>query len=351
MNIAHWLTRLRPTRHAQDGAGEPDRVRVADAVERIVALSPHLRMARRHEARLQPAVVTALRYVAGIVAAIPSAREASAAAWSSDPYIHAFFTGPDDVAPALSRSGDLRAWFRQNPAEQEAHAVLGMAMTQKRVLGTALEGDTMRRDVVQETISFGDHQVRMCGRSEAELRDEIVRRLVVQLGLQGMARYAAQQTERGLLERERALLHTRLRLLEREGAGIGALVGDGAAADAAATDAGELARLQADMADNEEAIRRLGLRSDALDRELAEVCTVLADPAAHLFVHTRCCMLSRMNVVQAPGHPDGGDELVFQVAQIPTVPPQARAFALVRFARADLRTPDGLLDDAARLLG
>jgi hypothetical protein len=346
MNIAHWLTRLRPARHAHDGSGEPDRARVADAVGRIVALSPHLRMARRYEARLQPAVVTALRYVAGIVAAIPPAREASAAAWSSDPYIHAFFTGPDDVAPALSRSGDLRAWFRQNPAEQEAHAVLGMAMTQKRVLGTALEGDTMRRDVVQETISFGDHQVRMCGRTEAELRDEIVRRLVVQLGLQGMARYAAQQTERGLLERERALLHTRLRLLEREGAGIGALVGDGAAADA-----GELARLQADMADNEEAIRRLGLRSDALDRELAEVCAVLADPAAHLFVHTRCCMLNRMNVVQAPGHPDGGDELVFQVAQIPTVPPQARAFALVRFARADLRTPDGLLDDAARLLG
>jgi len=346
MNIAHWLTRLMPARNSHDRDGEPDRVRVTDAVERIIALSPHLRMARRHEARLQPAVVTALRYVAGIVAAIPSAREASAAAWSSDPYIHAFFAGPDDVAPALSRSGDLRAWFRQNPAEQEAHAVLGMAMTQKRVLGTALEGDTMRRDVVQETISFGDHQVRMCGRSEAELRDEIVRRLVVQLGLQGIARYAAQQTERGLLERERALLHTRLRLLERQGAGIGALVGDGAAADA-----GEFARLQADMADNEEAIRRLGLRSDALDRELAEVCAVLADPAAHLFVHTRCCMLSRMNVVREPGHPDGGDELVFQVAQIPTVPPQARAFALVRFARADLRAPDGLLDDAARLLG
>ena len=346
MNIAHWLTRLRPARHASGGAGEPDRVRVADAVECIVALSPHLRMARRYEARLQPAVVTALRYVGGIAGAIPPAREASAAAWSLDPYIHAFFTGPDDVAPALSRSADLRAWFAQNPAEQKAYAVLGMAMTRKRVLGTALEGETLRRDVVQETISFGDHQVRMCGSSEPELRDEIVRRLVAQLGLQGMARYAAQQTERGLLERERALLHTRLRLLEREGAGVGGLIGDGAA-----TDAGELARLQADMADNEEAIRRLGLRSDALDRELAEVCAVLADPAAHLFVHTRCCMLNRMNVVQEPGRPDGGDELVFQVAQIPTVPPQARAFALVRFARADLRTPDGLLDDAARLLG
>jgi hypothetical protein len=43
--------------------------------------------------------------------------------------------------------------------------------------------------------------------------------------------------------------------------------------------------------------------------------------------------------------------VVFQVAQVPTVPPQLRAFTLVRFARADLRSPSGLLDEAARLLG
>jgi hypothetical protein len=43
--------------------------------------------------------------------------------------------------------------------------------------------------------------------------------------------------------------------------------------------------------------------------------------------------------------------VVFQVAQVPTVPPQTRAFTLVRFARADLQSPTGLLDEAARLLG
>jgi hypothetical protein len=239
-------------------------------------------MARRYEARLEPAVVTALRYVAGIVAAIPPAREASAAAWSLDPYIHAFFAGADTVAPALSRSRDLRAYFEQNPGLQEAHAVLGMAMQEKRVLGAALEGETLRRDVIQETVSFSDHQVRICGRTEPELRAEIVRRLVVQLGLQGMARYAAQQTQRGLLESERALLRTRLQLLERKGVGVGALVGDQEAAGA-----DELARLQEAIGENEGAIERLGLRSEALDRELAEVCAVLADPAAHVFVQTR----------------------------------------------------------------
>jgi hypothetical protein len=345
--LAQWLARLRPAKDAAGAAGEPDRAQVAEAVERIVALSPHLRMARRYEARLEPAVVTALRYVAGIVAAIPPAREASAAAWSSDPCIHAFFTGADTVAPVLSRSRDLREFFEQNPGQQEAYAVLGMAMHEKHVLGAALEGETMRRDVVQETVSFSDHQVRMCGRTEPELREEIVRRLVAQLGLQGMARYAAEQSQRGLLENERALLRTRLQLLERKGLGVGALVGG----DQESPGVDELARLQEAIAENEGAIERLGLRSEALDRELAAVCAVLADPAAHLFVQTRRCVLNKMNVVVPPGSRDAGDEVVFQVAQVPTVPPQERAFTLVRFARADLRSPSGLLDEAARLLG
>ncbi|ALK96543.1 hypothetical protein AB595_13740 [Massilia sp. WF1] len=349
MKLAQLLNRWRPGRDTNGGdpAGEPDRVRVAEAVERIIALSPHLRMARRYEARLAPAVTTTLRYVGGIVAAIPPAREASAAAWSLDPYIHAFFGSADEVAPVLSRSRDLRTFFEQNPGQREAWAVLGMAMLEKRVLGTTLEGETMRREEIQETIGFSDHQVRMCGRTEPELREEIVRRLVVQLGLQGIARYAAQQTRRGLLESERALLHTRLQLLERKGIGMGAIIGG----DAQAAGTEELARLQEAINENESAIERLGLRSEALDRELAEVCAVLADPAAHLFVHTRRCVLNRMNVVQPPDSRAAGDEVVFEVARVPTVPPEARAFTLVRFARADLCSATALLDDAARLLG
>jgi hypothetical protein len=342
MKLAHLLGRWRGADGAGDGA---DRARVGDAVERIVALGPHLRNARRCEARLEAAVKTALRHVSAVVDAIPPSREASAAAWSTDPYIHAFFTNPEAVAPVLSRSRDLRAFFEQNPGLQEAYAVLGMAMRDKHILGVALEGETLRRDVIQETVSFSDHQVRMCGRTEPALRDEVVRRLLMQLGLQGMARYAAQQTRRGLLERERALLRTRLRLLERKGVGVRALVGG------EQVGADELVRLQEDIAANEDALEQLGLRSEALDRELDQVCAVLAESSAHLSVQTRRCVLNKMNVILAPGSEEAGDEVVFQVAQVPTVPPQARAFTLVRFARADLRAEVHLLDEAARLLG
>jgi hypothetical protein len=332
--------------HREDAQAEQQRLRVAEACERIVALSPHLHMARRYQARLEPAVAAAIAYLDRLVSGVPPAREVSAAAWPTDPCIHAFFAGPGDIAPALSRSADLRAFFDQNPAQDEVYAVLGMAMAEKRILGVALEGGTMRRDVVQQTLSFSDHQVRMCGRTEAELREEVVRRLVDQLGLEGLARHAADQHRRGALAQEQALLATRVQLLERQGVGVRAILGDAAPAGS-----DELERLRQQIADNQRSLAELGISSEVLDRELGSLCAVLAAPGEHLYVESRRFRLNKMNVVLEPGSAEPGDDIAFQVARIPATPPLVRAFTLVRFARADLLPATSLLDEAARLLG
>jgi hypothetical protein len=65
----------------------------------------------------------------------------------------------------------------------------------------------------------------------AELRHEIVRRVLDQLTLEGIAKIEADASRRDLLKRERALLKARLRLLERQGAGMGAVLGSGATVD------------------------------------------------------------------------------------------------------------------------
>jgi hypothetical protein len=330
------------------GHGEHERMRVLEATERIVALSPHLRMARRYQGRLEPSVAAAIKYLDDITAMATLPREASAPAWAVDPYIHAFFAAPGDIAPALSRSNDLRAFFNQHPDAGEAYGVLGMAMTEKNILGVALEGETMRRDVVQQTLSFSDHQVRICGRTENELREEVVRRLVEQLGLEGLARASADRGRRGALEQERALLKTRLQLLERQGMGVRAVLG-GEGGVAPGSD--ELERLRQQVADNEAALAGLGIRSDALDRELDQLCAVLSEPSAHLYVESRRFRLNKMNVVLAENSTEAGDDITFQVARIPASPPVMRAFTLVRFARAELLPATSLLDEAARLLG
>jgi hypothetical protein len=336
------LSKLFGTGHPGD---DKNRAQIDETVERVMRLHPHLRLARRYQASLAPAVATSLAYLAELVDSLPPAREASARAWGLDPYIHAFFAAPDEVAPVISRSADLRAHFERHGELAEAHAVLGMEMTERHTLGVALEGDTMRRDVPQTTLSFSDHQVRMCGSSDADLRAAIVQRLLDQLGLEGLARVAADETRRDVLERERALIKTRLQLLERQGAGIGAMVGGGAEP---ASD--ELARLQEEIDENARSLASLGLREDALARAVERVREVFAEPARHIVLSTRALRLDRMNVVLDPRSPQHGDDFVFQIARIPTTPPRTRAFSLIRFARADLLPARSMLDEAARLL-
>jgi hypothetical protein len=326
-------------------AAVQDRERVSETVERVMKLHPQLRLARQYQKRLAPAVATSLGYMRELVDSVPAPRQASSAAWTGDPYIHAYFVAPADVPAVISRSADLRAYFDRNGDVPEAYAVLGMELTERHILGVAQEGDTLRRDVPQTTLSFSDHQVRMCGRTDAELRDEIVQRLLDQLALEGLARTAADKSRRDELERERALLKTRLQLLERQGTGIRALLGSDATADA-----NEVARLETEVEENERNLTDLGLRAEALDRALEHVRAVFAEPGRHLYVSTRHVRLDRMNVVLDEHSTQAGDDFAFQIARLPTTPPRVRAFSLIRFARADMLPEKSMFEEARQLL-
>jgi hypothetical protein len=326
------------------GTRAPLHPRADEAVERVVQVAnPKLRLVPRYRARLSPAVSAALGYVGNLVAALPPAREASAAGWAEDPYIHAFFATAGDIARAFSRASDLRAHFDRNPGTAEAYAVLGMEMTERRVLGVALEGGLLRNDVAQTTVGFGDHRIRICGVTEAALRDEIERRLLDQLALEGLSRAAADQSRRTELAKEQALLKTRLRLLERQGAGMrSALAGE-------APQESELGRLHAQVEANTQELSSLAIGPQLLDAELERLCQILADPAQHLYVSGRSLRLDQMNVI-VEDRAHGGTAFEFQVARVPGDPPVTRAFALVRFPRAELLAPGHLSDEAARLL-
>jgi len=342
MSILDWWRK-----RGGGAAGTPDRQRVDEAVERVVQMTnPRLRFSRRFRARLAPAVESSLVYVHNLVAALPPARDASRAAWSDDPYMRAFFATAADVAQIVSRAPDLRAYFEQNPGLPEAYAVLGMQMNERKVLGMADVGGSTQRDVTQTIVSFGDHRVRICGRSEQELKEEIERRLVDQLALEGLARIVADQSRRTALEQERALFKARLQMLERKGAGMrGALGGESVGQE-------ESARLQSQIEANARQLDELGGGTQVLDHELENIRAVLAEPAQHLYVSGKRLRIDSMNVVIEDDRAQAGTELKFLVARVPgTVPALMRAFSLVHFPRAELLSTKHRFDDAARQLG
>lgn len=321
---------------------------VLELVEHIVdTTNPKLRFVWHYQQRLAPVVASAMAYLVELLDAVPPARLASAAGWAADPYLRAFFATPDDLRRAFSGSDDLRAWFDQHPLAEEVHAVLGMEMTERNILGMALENGTVRQDVAQRTVSFGDYRVRICGGSEEDLRREIETRIVHDLALLGLARAASDQARRLSMERERALLKTRLTLLERQGRGMCAVVGG----NGGCVDPGELARLTDQLEENARNLAQLGLGAHALEGELGRVVEALAEARQELRVSRRRLRLDRMNLVRGESDPDPGLPFEFQIVHIAASPPQDRAFVLVRFPRAELREGGLRLQEAARILG
>jgi hypothetical protein len=306
---------------------------------------PRLRLTRRYRTRLAPAVATSLNYARDIVASIPAPREASAAKWFSDPCLRAFFAYPDDMARAFSSSTDLRAFLDRNADIPEAYAVLGMEMVERHVLGVTMEGEVIRRDVPQTAVSFGNYRVRICGRTELDLRQEIERRIIDQLALGGLALAADEKSRRDMLEQERALLKTRLRFLERQGTGMRAALGGDAV-----TGQTELARLQAQLEENTGNLNNVGIQTGVLDRTLEHLRKVLAEPGQHIYITSKHLRLDRMNIVLAANSPQAGEDIEILIARIPDKPPQMRAFALVRVPRAVMLPGTHLLDEATRRL-
>ncbi|MBB5425891.1 hypothetical protein OKW33_003624 [Paraburkholderia atlantica] len=338
MGLLSWLTK-------RIAAEESDDQHAEEIVERIVGLCPSLRLARNYASRLRPAAQHTLAYLDRLAEEVPPAREASAAAWATDPYIHAFFATPDEVCPVFNRSHQLNAFFNDHPVADQVFAVLGMAFDERHIFGVGQQGETTQTDLAQTTLNFSDHQVRVCGESEAALRREIVLRIVDQLVLEGLGKIEAETARQDELQRERALLKTRLTILERQGAGVRSLLGSDASSNYA-----EVAKLQAQIEENDQALAQLGLKTEALERHLDVMCGVLQAPDAHFYVRRSKYRLDRMNVVVEDGDTRPAHEIEFRLAHLPASPNTMRVFSTVRFRRADFSPPLSDLAQAHRLI-
>lgn len=314
-------------------------------IERLLVLSPALKLAEGFQARVTPVLACSLDYVSGLVNELPHARVANAAAWLDDPYIHAFFAAPDEVAHILSRSPEMHVWFDSHPLARETYAVLSMAMSERRVFGVEQIGDVVHADVARTTLSFDDHQVRLCGESEDDLREQIVQRVVEQIALEGLAQIGADESRRDALLQDRALLKTRLQLLTRQGAGTHKMLGERASANAA-----QRIELETEIEANARALDALGLQTDALARDLDVICDVLGHPARHTNVEMKRIRLNAMNVVIEANASHDSVEVVFPLARLPASPLGERAFSLIRFARTDLVPLPTVLDEDSRFM-
>ncbi|MEI7613472.1 MAG: hypothetical protein WCK63_11210 [Betaproteobacteria bacterium] len=341
MGILDWFIN-RPSQFDPDHLSDELTLR---AIDKAVSLTnPRLKFVDAYRERLTPAVETSIHYLRSIIRSLPPPIPVSSSRWSSVSELRAFFASASDIPLALGRSSNLRTLLEKFPELEEAHLILGMSYSEQRVLGMSLQGDVVQREVVQRVVSFSNHQARICGHSDAEVRRLLGTQAFEYLVAQALSEIGAERSERKDLETKRALIRSRLRLFQQHGPGLGTVFGSAPAEPA------EQIALEAQLMENERQLEALGSPQSSLEKELECLCEVLLHPENYVCIEPKMLRLSTMNVVMDAEEIGSAAKVSFSLANLKGVPQVQQAFVIARFPRDQLPSPKSGLEAAERYL-
>lgn len=327
MGILDWFK----SRPAQSDLGHQADEDLLKALDKAVTLvNPRLKLVPVYRDVMIPAVKVCVSALREMVLALPEAVPVSGAHWASSPELRAYFVAASDVTAVLAHSSNLRTLFDKFPTLDEAFFILGMGFQEQRATVLALQGNLAQGESSKTVISFSDHQARICGQNDAEVRHLLGTRVFEYLVAQALTDIGEGRSERRELADSRSLIQARLRLLRQQGPGLGSVLG------MAPESVGEQRRLEAELLENERQMEALGSLQSALEADLEILRDVLAHPERYVQVERKHFRIDSMNVVQDEKSSDPGAEIVFSLAQLSGSPSLRRAFVLGRVGRADL---------------
>lgn len=169
---------------------------------------------------------------------------------------------------------NLRTLFNKYPEIDDACFILVMKFNEQQVFGTSMQGNVVQRDVAQTTVGFSDHEARICGLDDAEVRRLLGVQAYEYLLAQALSEIGDERSERRELEDNRALIRARLRLLQQQGPGLGSVFGRVAASS------DDEFRLETQLTENERQIEAICSQQSVLDAELESLGAVLRHQSA-----------------------------------------------------------------------
>lgn len=301
------------------------------ALDRTVeVVEPKLALVRDWRNRLAPGVTAAIEIARAGAQCLQEVHDLSAARWASDPLLRAAFANAESIPRVLARMRELQRFMRSPEAGNEAYAVLGMVLETRKVLGAALVGDQVRREVERTQANFGDHRIRVVAASAESMRQAAGVQIFNELLLGATRQLASADERRQELNVERAMLQARLRMMEHNER---ALLDDfGARDDAAVEPLAQRAELQRRLDEMNAAMAQYGAGTEGLDRQLEIVRDALLSARELVRIEPLRLRLDTMNTVldetEAASPP-------IELVEV-RAPKLSRVVAAVRVQRSDL---------------
>jgi hypothetical protein len=280
--------------------------------------------------RLRGPIAHTMQYIDGLVEAVPGVLRCARSTFTADPRVNAFFVDHNHLQEVFSQSKEVRVLFDEHPDLEECFGLLCMHGEERTQLGMELVDDVVRKDVLQTTLSFTDHQIFSPGGSEADARCALKCCIFKSLIDYAQKRSLKIETEAYELENRHRALRARLKRLDLHPSSGG--------------DRGDLQRrLQA----VEEQLQGQGPRLVTLEDRLRYLIDVFSHPEQVLRGQQRSVFLSRMGVKH--NQLDNGiSELPLSEIQLGCQ--RARVASLVSFCRVDLLPQRDFLKEASAFL-
>jgi len=310
------------------------------AIERAVdGTDARLRLLPGYRKHLRAPVIHAIDHVIPLVNNLPAPVPAGPKEFAADPRLGALYAGPADLLDHFSRDHSLAAYL-STPEGQGADRVTALVLarrSERTILGIDLSGETLRRDVPQVTVSFGDQNVVDPRDSEAEARRQLKRRAFDHLLTLALARIGEVRVERADLMRQRDLLRSKLAAFKRGGWSF--TPPEGKQQDPAA--------LAKDLDGITDQLAALGRDDQVLQAHLELVADLLQDAEHQLWAEDLTLYIDPMNIERDPQDP-AARKIVLQ--ELHNAQGRRLTMLLVSFAPRDLPVREDLVTAAGRYL-
>ncbi|MEN8109154.1 MAG: hypothetical protein ABFS22_14265 [Pseudomonadota bacterium] len=257
------------------------------AIERTVdGTDPRIRGLSGYRKQLRDPVIHAIDHVVALVDSLPAPLSTGRSDYSSDPRLGALFASTDRMLEILGNDTVLSEFRNRTGDAGPITALLLAERMEKTVLGIELNGEILRRDVVQVAVSFRGHRLVDPAAGEDETRRLLKRRAFDHVLSLALARIVDVQGERAELQQQRNVLKHKQDALQSGGWGF----------DKMQKAKPESASLQTELDGIEAQLATLQVDADVLRSHLKIITELLGDAEQQFWAEDIVLYLDRMNI-------------------------------------------------------
>lgn len=314
------------------------------AIEQLFyEINPRLHFLPAYQKTLSGPVWTTLRHIHHVIDSIAGPVDAATRLWSSTPVLRTLFASSSDMARLFNRDPSLRNCVAT--AQANCHVMIASTMQIRKVLGIAMRGNILQREVPQTQISFTDHRIIASADSESGLREKLKAFALEFVAHKVLANIAAARSECEGLEQELALLRARMRVKLRQDSGKACLC------DHVEYSEGEMTEICTLIREKETLLSQSAIHQPTLRYFMDQLLLVLNSVEKLLQIHEVSLRLDNMNILLESAEVDAVKPV--ELTEVMRAGHSARIMLTARVPRDEVLAHDDMaarIDDALKRL-